>query len=350
MSTTIKDVAKRASVSPSTVSLVINDRSDALGISHKTKDRVLSAMKELNYVPSLYARHIRKKSTFTIGMIVTDISHPVTAGIVEGIKQEIVDWKENYEVIFGVSSTKAAEERNYLNNFLSRRVSGLIVIPVASGETIKDIEELFGQGFPIIICKQPFYAKADSVIHDVRAGEYFATKHLIEVGCKKIAAVYDSFQGLKEPSSYAKYSGYRQALDETGLEFKNEYLLQVNILSEDVGEYTADMILALVDKPDGIVFINDEVASRTMISLLKRGVRIPQDLSIVGFDGLMPADSFQIPLTTVKTPIAELGKETAKLLYKRIKELELMGKDYAPKPKHIRLVPDLIIRESTSPA
>ncbi len=343
---TIKDVAKRAKVSPSTVSLVLNNKTKQARISDKTRHHVLATMKEMDYVPSLYARHINHKSTYTLGIIVRDIMHPVTALIAEGIKDEAT--KNKFQVILGVSSANPEQERDYINNFLSRRVDGLIVIPVASGENIAELEKLHSQRFPVVICKEHYFAQANSVVYDVEAGSYTATKYLLKLGHRRIATAYGS---LSEPSSRAKFNGYCWALQEAGVTITDELqLLKNNSHKADMGIHIGRVILDMDDKPDAVLFVNDEMASQAMNVLMDAGIRVPDDISLIGFDGIISEYSFRIPLTTIRSPLHRVGQTAVKVLMKSIKASTKEGNEDKEhlQPVSVRLIPELVIRKTTS--
>ncbi|MCD4831262.1 MAG: LacI family transcriptional regulator [Anaerohalosphaeraceae bacterium] len=350
MPVSIKQVAEKAKVSQSTVSVVFNNRTREIGISEKTRKHVLATAKELNYIPSFYARHISRKSTFTIGMIVRDVMRPTTAMVVDGVKSEAT--KDKYQIILGISSFDPEQERGYIKSFLSRRVDGLIVIPVASKETIKEVEELSSRGFPLVACKQAFMANVDSVIHDVEFGTYLAAKHLLELGHRRIACVYTDFSG---PSAMDKYNGYRRAMQEYGFDSMSKELLITidNNSKQEYGKIAGQKILAMDTLPDAVLFVNDEMASGAMNVLMDAGVRVPDDMSLIGFDGIIPADIFRVPLTTVRSPHYKIGQTAVKILMKKIEAAKenpdnQQEKQASPR-QSIKLAPELIIRESTAP-
>ena len=348
MAVSIKEVAEKAKVSQSTVSVVLNKRTREIGISEKTRKHVLAVAKEMDYIPSFYARHISRKSTFTIGMVVRDIMRPTTAMVVDGVKSEAT--KDNYQVILGISSFDPEQERGYIRNFLSRRVDGLVVIPVDSRETIQEIDNLYSRGFPIVACKQAFMTQADSVIHDVEFGTYLAAKHLLELGHRRIACVYTDFPG---PSAGDKYRGYCRAMSEYGLEaVSKELLVTIDKSNKEFGRTAGQAILAMDPLPDAVLFVNDEVASGAMNVLMDAGVRVPDDMSLIGFDGVIPEDTFRVPLTTVRPPHYEVGRQAVKILMEKIESAK-ENPDNNEKPagprKSIKLAPELIIRKSTAP-
>ena len=306
MAVTIQDVARRVKVSPSTISKVINGPSKHNRISKATRTKVLDVMREMGYVPNLYARSIRRGSTLTIVMIVSDIMHQSVALVVEGAKSEAT--KTKHQIILGVSSDDPEQETSYIENFLSRRVDGLIVIPAGSGGNLKELERLYETGFPLVICEATVATNSiDSVMTDVEAGSYIATEYLIKSGHTKIAfcAGHPTW-----PSAKSKFHGYRRALEDYDIEVYDDFYIKTESSHFESGAIGAKAVLNLKNQPTAIIFHNDEMAAGAMKPLIAAGVRIPEDISLIGFGNTPFSDSLLVPLTTMDYPLFKIGQKS----------------------------------------
>ncbi|MCD4823650.1 MAG: LacI family transcriptional regulator [Phycisphaerae bacterium] len=343
MAVTMMDIAKRANVSRSTVSLVISDRWREMRISPDTREKVLKAIREMGYVPNLYARSLRRQSTFTIGMVATNILHPAVAMIVEGAKKAATQKK--YKIILGISSDQPDQERDYIENFRSRRVDGLIVIPSPCGSTILELEKLSSTGFPLVLCQDDSTAKVDFVASGVEAGAYEATKYLFDLGHRRIAICSGRPTWI---SALAKYRGYRRAMEDCGLSLDDRFYIRTENSNLAAGRNAAEQILKLDERPDGVLFHNDEMAAGAMLGLREAHVRIPEDMSLIGFDNLSLSKATPVPLTTVASSLDEVGRIATEILLAKIEAVSESPQDKKSNQelRSVRLVPKLIIRNS----
>ena len=346
MPVTMKDVATKANVSPTTVSLVLNGRDRDYKISQKTRQKVLKVIQDVGYVPDLYAQTMRQRETLTIGMVLTNILNPSVALIAEGAKAEAV--KHGYHVILGLSSDEADQERFYVKNFLSRRVDGLIVSPAPSGETMGDLEKLFSRGFPLVVTTLYPGVEIDHVGDNSVTGSYQAVKYLVELGHKRIALVsgYPTW-----PSAQQKYRGYQDALNDMEIDQQEDLHICMEKSDQAAGEEAAAVILQMKDKPDAIFFHNDGMAAGAINVLMNAGIRVPDDISLVGYGDLPLAQIVRVPLTTVSSPLLEIGRSAVEVLISRIQcDKEKKGTaNISRPPQSVQLMPKLIIRDSTAP-
>lgn len=343
MATTIKEIARLAHVSPATVSHIITGRAKNVRISERTRTKVQKIIRETGYVPNIYASTLRGGKTFTIGMVITNILRPAMALIHEGVKDAAK--QKGYHVIVGVSSDEVEDEAFYIKNLLSRRVDGIIVIPAPSGETLPKLRQLYNSGFPIVLCEIPGVMGIDAVMADVEEGAYLATNHLIKLGHQKIAFCSGHSSWC---SARTKYQGYRRALEDKDMVVRPEYHVKVEGSSYSDGEKAAQLILQLTEHPEGVVFHNDEMAAGAMNCFINAGWKIPENISLVGFDDLPISKMVQVPLTTISSPVYEVGQTALKLLLERAesKDKEDTEKLSNMHPQSIRFPPKLIVRQS----
>ena len=300
-------------------------------------------MREMSYVPNLYARSIRRGSTLTIGMIVSDIALQSVALMVEGAKPEAA--KTKHQIILGVSSDDPEQETSYIENFLSRRVDGLIVIPAGSGENMEELERLYQTGFPLVVCETTAApSNIDSVTTDVEAGSYIATEYLIKNGHKKIAfcAGHPTW-----PSAKSKFQGYRRALEDYNIELYDDFYIKTESSHIESGATGAKAVLTLNNRPTAIIFHNDEMAAGAMKEFIAAGIRVPEDISLVGFGNTPFSDSLLVPLTTMDYPLFEIGQKAVSTIVERMTENNSKNFDKASRiPVSMRFTPKLTIRNS----
>lgn len=323
---TIKDVARLASVAISTASYALNDTGK---VSEKTKEKVLKAAKELGYRPNGVARDLKSnKKTNVICVFVGDLGGPFFSEVIKGIQD--VALNNNYNLI--------ACNHNMAQKFLSeRRVDGAIILSAFISDKL--ILRVAGPQFPIVVMDRKLEGEyIYNVLLDNVQGAYRATKHLIELGNKKIAY----FSGA--PSSYdnvKRFEGYKKALAESGIIFDHNLVVQGQFTEE--GGYEATNLLLLNTQLnnnaiDAIFCGNDEMAIGAIRALNEKGIRIPEDISIVGYDDIRLASYIQPPLTTISHHKYGWGAMAANLVLEGLKD--------NIKFKNILLPSELIIRNS----
>ncbi len=326
MPPTIHDVAKKAGVSPSTVSRVLNDRP---GISEETRARVLQAARELGYIPDMSARSLASGRTMTLGYIIhprhTLAPHSFYGEVLMGADEEAR--RQGYHVVF------AAEGDVRIPNMVQQnRVDGLILagcdIP---RETIVALKL---QGIPIVLVDN-HVEKVNSIVIDNVGGAYEATKHLIELGHRRIAFVCEWFGDL---SFAERFEGYKKALADHGIPF-DEDLIAEGLPRQPRTGYVAAQRLLEKATPTAIFAANDLVAAETLRVLRERGLRVPDDVAVVGFDDGEVALHTVPPLSTVRVFRKEMGALAARRL------LDILENPDQP-PTHIRVFTELVVRES----
>jgi len=327
---TMKDISKKANVSLSTVSAVINQ---SAYVSPELTKRVQDAIAELNYRPNAVARSLKKKSTNTIGVIVTDILNPFYPPMIKGI--EDVAFDHNFNVILCNTSNEHRRISTYLELMLEKQIDGLLLANIATTEDLKEIEKT-GLKYVLINRKPPFYDKNFVGINNILSTE-LAVNHLVGQGYKRIAF----FGGnLKINTARERRSGFISCMNQNGLEvdptliFEGEYTLES-------GYTNVKKMLKDVDAlPDAICAVSDVVAFGVIKGLREAGIRVPEDIAVIGNDNSAFSENFLVPLSSVDHSTYEMGKLSMELLLQIIKEKHEIT------PRQIILTPSLVVRES----
>jgi LacI family transcriptional regulator len=330
---TIQDIARQAGVSFQTVSRVLNNKPD---VAEETRKRIQQVIKELDYYPSTLARGLRNQPTKTIGLIVPDSANPFFAEIAKGV--ENAGFTAGYSVILCNSNKMAQRELRHLELLQSKHVDGIIFITTTA--QIRQIRPLIEHGIPVVMFyRDPGDLDVDTFIIDNQRAGYIATSHLIELGHKNIACIQPA---SAETPSAKRVDGYRQALHERGLAWRDELMPWGDNLLNG-GERAVYELLAAKATFSAVFACNDAMAIGAMRALRQRGYRIPDDVSVVGVDDVILASYVEPPLTTVAQPKQEAGETAVEYLIQR------MGKGYTGGARHTLLNIELIVRGSTAP-
>jgi LacI family transcriptional regulator len=328
---TMRDVAKRAAVSTATVSHVVNG---TRSVSPELTKRVQAVMAELNYQPDAVARSLRRRKTLTIGLIVPSTEIPFFAAVAHSIEQAAL--QAGYSVILCNSHWQLPQELHYLDNLLARRVDGLVCI--SAEMTANQIAPVIEEGTPVVFFERSMPGIAlDSVGIDNLAGAQMAVQHLLELGHRRIALI----TGLRSSGlSNERLNGCRQILAAAGVPLDPALLHWGDYLPES-GRRACEELLQLDEPPTAIFAFNDLMAIGALQALHEHGLRVPDDVAVVGFDGIPLTNHTSPALTTVAQPITRLGATTIELLLKR------MGDDEPSKARNVIAEPELVIRAST---
>jgi len=333
MKPTIYDVAQAAGVSIATVSKVINGTGR---ISDKTRKHVTDIMQQLKYQPSMVASALTGKRTYTVGLTLPDLANPFFAEIARAVE----DRGHEYGFNVFICSTDNDQEREikYFTLLTQKRVDGVIV----ATRTEKDLflKKLFQQHIPIAIITGEMPALAvDTVMVDDYLGGYQAGKHLIELGHRRIAVLAEDAGAL---SNRERIRGCHQALAAAGIQ-PDEQLVEVGGFTVGGGKEATSRLLELAEPPTAIFACNDLLAIGAIQAARERGMQLPQQLSVVGFDNTILATIIDPPLTTIAQPIQEIGRQAMDLLVQEIK-----GEKSAK--QRVVLMPELVVRGSTAEA
>jgi len=329
---TIKDVAKEAGVSYATVSHVINETRH---VEPETEERVKKALKKLDYSPNIMARSLRGGQSKTIGLIVPDTSNLFFAEIARKI--EDIGFQQGYSVIIGNSDNDLNKQKNYIDTLIAKNVDGVIFISTGSQEL--DLEIFPQNKIPIVVADRDMSLEiADVVLLNNKEGGYIATRHLAELGHKKIGCI----TGPNSLSpSMERVEGYKKALIDFDIIFHSN-LIEVGDFQFKGGEQATDKLLK--NNPDitAIFVLNDMMAIGAMRAARRHGLVLPDDLSIVGFDNIELSEFITPSLTTIAQPFGEIASIAVRLLIERIQ-----GNWENRKNQRKIFPPKLIIREST---
>jgi LacI family transcriptional regulator len=328
----MRDVAERASVSVTTVSHVINETRP---VSDELRERVLAAMDELGYQPNRLARSLRRGHTHTIGMIVPDSTNPFFAEVARGV--EDTSFEQGYSVILCNSDGNLDKEVFYTNVLAERRVDGILF--VAAGISTEQIRDLQARRMPVVVVDREIPDVAvDSVLTDNARGGELATRYLMDLGHRCIGCI----AGPSDVTPSAeRVTGYRQALDESGIPV-DEALIVKGDFQYESGYQAARQLLSMDDPPTAIFACNDLMAVGAISAAAEMGRRVPADLSVIGFDDVGLASFANPPLTTVVQPKYEMGVIAATMLLERMHEPEIP-------PRRRMLDTSLLVRRSTAP-
>lgn len=308
----LNDVAKKAGVSIATVSRVINKGTN---VNEETRARVLKAIKELKYQPSRVAKRLRSKSVSSnlIGVLIPDIQNPFYVDVLRGI--EDVTYENNYALIMCNFNQDENKEKMYLDILQSEAIDGLIAAP--AHEKDAKIIKLVKEGLPIVCVDRGLEdVDVDVVLVNNREGAYKAVDYLAKNGYKRIAYI----SGMPQiPSSQRREQGYRDALLENGLDYNKEYVRYGDSKHES-GVKLCEELLSLPEPPDAIFTGNNLITLGALQTIHTRGLNIPNDVAVVGFDDMYWSISLNPPLTAVFQPAYEIGRRAGELLIQRIKD------------------------------
>lgn len=310
---TINDVARHAGVSAMTVSRVINNSGYT---SRPTRERVERAIAELGYVPNALARQLRSRSTNTLALVVSDISNPFFTTIARGVEDTAS--AHGFAVMFCNTDESEEEEARYLRLLIERQVDGVLLVP--AGGSDKSLAMLRAHGTPTVVIDRRVPARrVDSVRSDSEAGAHALTRHLIQLGHRRIAVL----SGRRAVStSVDRVAGCRRALEEAGLELDPDLVIYGDYnfgeRNQSDGHRMAQRVLAVSPRPSAVFAANNFIAFGAIRAIREAGLRVPDDVSVVAFDDL-PAEWVMEPfLTVVAQPAYEIGRRAAELMLERL--------------------------------
>ena len=331
---TIYDIARKLNISPATVSRGLHDHPT---ISLKTKKRILEMVEELGYRTNHFARNLRQQHTKTIGVIVHELNSNFITSVLAGIEK--VTTEAGYDLIIAHSAEDAEKEAANAKNLFNKRVDGLIASLAFDTTNLDHYKPFADKGVPVIFFDRVEQTGKNTVvvIDNYRCG-YLATSHLIEQGCTRIAHITSS---LKRNVYAQRYKGYMEALSDNQIPF-DESLLIVADLSEQAGIQSAEKVLTMDPRPDGLFITNDFVAAVCIRTLKKAGIRIPQDMAVVGFNNDAIGKLIEPALTTINYPGIDMGEIAARNLVNH-----LQGNNNLRQTNTIVVRSELIVRQSS---
>ena len=329
---TIRDVAKRAGVSVATVSRVINDNGK---VSDQTRRRVKRSITALGFEPDFLARTWRTRVTHTIAAVVSDNTSPHHGIALREASATAL--AHDYTLILCTTYFDPQIEKQYLRMLRERRVDGVLLNTV--GQSENEIRALTKSGIPVVLMNRPlnnYGPLVDAVVVDSYRGSRDLVEHLIHVGHRRIAMVYD--QALSDFHRRERLRGYQDALRANDLPY-NENLVCAANLSHDTGVECVVEQLAFLPGPTALYAAGYGTGLATLTMLRAQGLRIPTDIAFAMFDDVTWGEFIDPPLTTVRNPAKELGHQAMELIFARLL-------DRKRPPQEIRLEPTLVVRRS----
>ena len=335
MAVRMKDIARDLGVSVVTVSKVLRNHSD---IGPETRERVLRRIQELKYRPNLAARALVTGRTHSIGLIVPDLVHPFFALVAKALSRILR--VRRYGLLISSSEEDPALERDEIDQLLARRVDALII---ASAQwTVESFRRIEEQSTPYVLLDRRFPGLPANFVgvDDEQVGE-LAAHHLIAAGCRRIAHI----RGPEVSTALGRLEGFRRALSVNRLSPPAAYIVSSRSGDDagDVSGYDAmKRLLELKPFPDGVFCYNDPVAMGALQAALDRGLRVPEDIAIIGCGNCHHSAFLRVPLTSIDQDSVGIGERAAKLALSLVE-----GKRKIVRPRTLLLTPTVVVREST---
>lgn len=335
MATRMKDIAKELGVSVVTVSKVLRNHPD---IAEETRERILARVKELDYQPNVMARSLVTGRSFLIGLVVPDLLHPFFAEIAKAFSATIGE--HGYFTIIAASEENAELETKEVQSLSGRQLDALII--ASAGGSIHMFERLDKLNLPyVLIDREIDGLQANFVgIDDAEAGR-IATEHLINQGCRRIAHI----RGKENSTGIRRFAGYRTALQEHGIRYSNSLVVPLPTVDVETARMGAEAMQILLKRktvPDGVFAHNDPLAIGAMSAIFEAGMRIPEDIKLIGCGNLHYDNLLRVALSSVDQKSSAIGEHAAQIILK-----SLRSKVSLP-PTRVVLKPSLVIRQSTA--
>jgi LacI family transcriptional regulator len=331
---TIKDIARLARVSHTTVSRALNDRPR---VSRKTKERIHTIAKKLNYQPNVAARSLKIRRTKTLGLVITTIINPFYPELAQGIENTALEM--GYNIILCSTNYDIKLEKQHIDVLRAKGVDGIIFTSTHMHDP--NVEGLINEKFPIILVNRRIYDESaanrvDYVVVDNVHGGFIAIEHLIRMGHQRIGII----SGLPQSSaSVERLEGVKKALAQNGLEFEPDLVFEGDFLKAS-GMRAARRFSSMTRRPTAVFAVNDYMALGAMEGFIEEGFRIPHDIALIGFNDIEISRMRNIELTTIGQKTYEMGSIAVRALVEKI-EGEAQGL-----VKQIILEPELLVRKS----
>nr|WP_221468825.1 catabolite control protein A [Cohnella thailandensis] len=329
---TIYDVAREAGVSMATVSRVVNNNPN---VKPQTRKKVFEAIERLGYRPNAVARGLASKKTTTVGVVIPDISNAIFAEVARGI--EDIANMYHYNIILCNADKRKDKEIRVINTLLEKQVDGLLFM--GGAVTDEHIQAFNTSNVPIVLCATTDEkGTIPSVDIDHESAAYDAVKRLLGEGHRRIAMISGT---LQDPANgYARYQGYKRALEQAGLTV-DEDLVRIGNYKYESGMEAAQHFIGLPERPTAVFAANDEMAIGAIHAIQDAGLKVPSDISVISVDNIRMASMVRPQLTTVAQPMYDIGAVAMRLLTK------LMKKE-AVENARVVLPHELIVRQSVA--
>lgn len=332
---TIKTIASEADVSIATVSSILNNKKGFV-VRESTRNKIFKTVEKLGYKPNYIARSLKSQKTNTIGFVVPLLSTGVILSDIEIL--EALTREKNYHLFIGYSRGSLDEEENLLEEFYFRRVDGVILVPSGLKLVNRVLIRLSEEKFPVVSITRPYRVKIPYVSTNYKKGGYIATEYLAKTGHKRIGFLGGDlgFQTIRE-----RLNGFKKALNDYGLRVDESLIFQIPKEKDSDNEYISNLCSHIINqKIDAVFSSSDHLAILLIKTAVEKGKKIPEDLSIVGFNDSEITKFSPVSLTTIKQPVKDLTETAFKILFEMI-EGKRVNK------KRVIFKPELMVREST---
>jgi LacI family transcriptional regulator len=341
---TIRDVAKECELSPTTVSMVLNETPRARYIPEATKQRVIEIARGMGYQPNPFAQALRSRHSHTIGVMVPDIADPYCSQILSGIESSLS--QSNYLPFLVDIQNDSSRFRKYLNVLLARRVEGVVILANSLSFETELLSALENQKIPSVILGRELSAEAlNWVATDSETGAHQALEHLYRIGHRKIAFVRGPEMIV---DSQHQWTGVLSFASSAELEIDPRLVVTLTdpFSSYEAGFERTQQLLSLGIPFTALLAFDDMTAFGCIRALISAGLRVPQDCSVIGFDDIPAAAFYNPSLTSVREHLEKLASMGAEILMEAI---GARNKNETTRVAHRKIKPELIVRESTAP-
>ncbi|MCH7409446.1 LacI family transcriptional regulator [Belliella sp. DSM 111904] len=332
---TITDLAKELNVSPSTISRALNN---SPFISEERKKVIMDLAKKMNYSPNQLALSLLNKRTKILGVVVPEITSYYFSTAINGIQDKV--GSSGYKLMISQSNESFEEEIRLMEAMALVRVDGFLISPSSNTTTFDHFEKIKSSGFPLVVFDRDCLGfEADKVVVDDYSGAFQAVEYLVKTGCKRIAHIGGA---ASLSTTQHRKMGYLDALAKNNVSIVDELIINGEDSSSESGVTCMLSLLNLEVIPDAVFCYNDAIAIGAMSVIRERGIQIPEEISLVGFDDEPYSSYFKPSLTSVWQPIYDLGLLSAKILLDN-----LMADNESSSYRYEVLKPELMIRESS---
>lgn len=343
---TLLDIARTSGFSVSTVSIVLSEAPLSQNVAPRTREHIRKIARQLGYHPDAYARSLRRRSTQTIGILAFDLSDPFCVPILRGIHEALHD--AGYLPLMMDAQTQRKLFDSYLHMILERRAEAVIVIASWVFEETNLLGDVRKNNVPIAIVGRDLTSRGiSSVLVDNEAGGAMAMRHLVELGHRRIGVIRGPEQMC---DSEPRWAGIQKVAAAEGLDLDPRLVVQLPGLADPTSGFEGGLqcareMLASGRPFSAVIAFDDLTALGVVRGLSEAGLRVPEDCSVMGFDDVLPAAVATPPISTIRQPLKEMGKEAAERVLRAIKRGQSEEKALLHMPR-----PELVVRASTGPA
>jgi LacI family transcriptional regulator len=330
---TLRDVARLADVHPGTASRALNEQTRSL-VNDETARRVLEAAEQLGYRPNPIARGLKTNRSYTIGVLIPDLTNPLFPPILRGIEDRLEE--DGYTPLIANTDNDPDRERIDWQAMRARQVDGIVAATARRNHELLD--ETLDSGLPVVLVnRRTPDGRVPSATADDGKGIHLAVEHLAKAGHTRIAHIAGP---LELSTGLDRYEGFREAMRDAGLEPDPELIVVSRAFTEADGSRACRELLTRDGGLTAIVAANDLIALGCYDVFTERGIECPREISVTGFNDMPFADRFSPPLTTIRIPHYEIGTAAAQLMLERLRDAD-------GEPGEVRLEPTLVVRESS---